>query len=84
MKFKSKQCQDGEWYEIIEIQGPKASGFFVHFCETVKIKFFLKFFVSAERRRSPKSAPGVRNGRKVPPGGVRIACLCYRLELVLT
>lgn len=25
---KVKQCVDGETYEIIEIRGPKASGFF--------------------------------------------------------
>ena len=30
--WKVKQCVDGETYEITEIRGPKASGFFYFLC----------------------------------------------------
>ena len=39
--FKPHKCSDGEEYEIIEIRGPKASGFFIS--SNGERKFFIIF-----------------------------------------
>ena len=40
IKWKPKQCQGGECCEIIEIQGPSASGFFLFKLRSLSLRFF--------------------------------------------
>ena len=53
-----RQCTDGEEFEILEIRGPKASGFFL---------FFLFFFACAEIRNSIKQSPDSATEVQLPP-----------------
>ena len=66
---KIVKCTDGEEYEITEIRGPKASG------------FFCKIFLLCECRNGKESESTALRFVKVETTPVRFACQCYALEV---
>ena len=70
------QCLDGEEFEILEIRGPKASGFFM-----LKIFYFFLFYVYGNEKEYHNTSPGLAGMASTP--GIESAT-SYNLATIKT